>query len=150
MLVNGTIDSGDLEIAMRHFVSNPYNLFWDLNEEAFMRYIDMLPTYGHTNVLLHRTNSIEPVMWAFNIPTGDIEYKELYDCIVPAQLLPADYDVSDYEEYEGDDVHDYIIWIPYFKNWEWLSKDSEYWSFKAGYYVYCLDDNGDPIQKLIE
>ena len=115
-----------------------------------MRYINIMPELGHTHVVLLATRSTDPVLWAFNIPTGDLEYLPEYDMTVPVQLLPLDYDVSMYRQFDGDDDPDYLIWAPYFKAWEYYALGSEYWSFAAGYYVYCLDDNGNPIQDLVD
>ena len=146
--LNGMVDEEDVEIMVKYFVSNPYNFFWSLNEEAFNIYFENLPELGHTNVALLTTSSTTPVEFAFNIPTGVVEYTD-YATELPVQVLPTSYDMSGYDYEELDEEADFYAWIPQWDLWTYLSLESGNWSFRAGYYVYCLDDTGNPIMELI-
>ncbi|MBR2705519.1 MAG: hypothetical protein IKE91_08640 [Clostridia bacterium] len=152
--LNGCIDEGDLAIALKYFTSNPKNFFWKLNTEAFNRYFDNIVDLGHTNAVMLRTDETTPVEYAFCIPTGDLsnDFEGLTLCKV-VQILPGSY-LPQMAEYKEDSLVSeenavFIAWVPSLVSStpkrRWAKIDpaiTEDWWFRAGYYVYLLDDTG--------
>ena len=146
-----SIDEQDLTIMLKYYTSYPYNIFWRLNEEAFIRYEYLLkkfPTISNLAILC--TSDTSPVEYAFNIPAGDIRDDfEGATSGTPIQVLPISMLDQVSAEYEYDDFcadveRDYIMWDPYLKCWSDISSNnSDNWWFISGIYIYLVDENGN-------
>lgn len=146
--LNGLLDSGDVDIMVKYFSSEPHNFFWRLNDDAFNRYVKNLPLLGNTNDVLIKTTSTEAVPYAYNIPTADLVKNSTNKSVfVPVQILPNTFtnDLSKLPELSeiSDDTADYYAWVPTQGSWAKVSIPSENWKFQAGFFVYALNNNGD-------
>ena len=146
--LNGLLDSGDVDIMIKYFSSEPHNFFWRLNDDAFNRYINNLPLLGNTNDVLIKTTSTEPVIYAYNIPTADLVKNSTNKSVfVPVQILPNTFtnDLSKLPELStiSDDTADYYAWVSTQQSWAKVSLTSQNWKFQAGFYVYSLDNSGN-------
>lgn len=154
--LNKTLDEEDLKISIKYLTSKLNNLLW-LNEYAVDRYVEKyMQLLNHENVEIHRTDSSGPVVYAFNVSTGDLSYDYLggsYCSVV--QCLPTSYidAVSQYVDENADvtdESADLIAYDPHWKYWAKVMDNSPNWWFSAGYYVYVLDENGNYVLDWIK
>ena len=162
--LNGKIDSDDVTIMTKYAVAQPFNLFDDLNRDTFNRYFNKMSDYGHTHMVFLRTDSKDPVPYAFNIPSADVIFDPTESAAdrngleyadVPVQILPNSYaeQLAKYPEITklSDKTADYYAWFPQEKKWAKVANESKIWHFEAGFCVYLVDDDGNPIlQHIIE
>jgi hypothetical protein len=69
-----------------------------------------------------------------------------------AILLTNGYKIVITEDpFASDEKHNFLVWEPLFKYWAYGSNtEPSNWEFKAGYYIYVLDSNGNMVKKWIE
>lgn len=154
--LNGQLDQNDIEIVLKHALTNPYYLLWDLRKEAVLSYFDNIPNLNHTNAVIYRTEETKPVEYAYCIPTGYLDPNfEGASSSYPVQILPVeDYDkVSSYKQdkFASDDEMEYIVWEPDVNRWAKGSYSNPInWVFRSGLYVYVLNDDGTPKLEWIK
>ena len=161
--LNGVLDADDVEIMTRYALAQPFNLFDENNRETFFRYFDKMVDLNHTNMVFLKTDSTQPIPYAYNIPTADIildpnetdaEREGLEYAKVPVQILPKSFakKLADYPEIKNlsDDPADYYAWFKEEQKWAKVANDSKIWRFQSGFYVYVIDDDGNHLLEWIK
>lgn len=156
---NKKLDKEDLQIMMKYKGANPKSMFRKINTDAWNIFFNELPKMTSlTNIVLVRSTQSTPVMYTYCIPTAGMnnpDYEGVFSDF-PVQVLPTELQSTISAKYTEDPFasdtnHNFVVWEPLFKNWAYGSNtEPSNWEFKAGYYIYVLDSNGNMVKKWIE
>ncbi len=156
---NKKLDNEDLQIMLKYKGTNPKSLFRKINTDAWNVFFNELPKMTSlTNFVLVKSSQATLTMYTYCIPTAGLNNPD-YDGVFsdfPVQVLPVEMQETVSAKYTedpfaSDEKHNFLVWEPLFKYWAYGSNtEPSNWEFKAGYYIYVLDSNGNMVKKWIE